>query len=359
MQSYVVSDNYSNIIRTFAHMKIIVAIDSFKGCITSAEANQAVAEGIRKHWPKAEVVQIPVSDGGEGWIVPFIETLKWKEQVVLVHDPLMRTIHAHYAMEGNKAVIEIAQACGLTLLKKEERNPLIATTYGVGEIIIDAMQKGCHEFIIGLGGSATSDVGKGMLEALTPYLNILTQEHYSFTIASDVDNPLCGKNGAAYTFAPQKGATPEMVEQLDQQSQIFAKESATIHGYDCSQLPGAGAAGGLGYAFMQYLHANRCSGATLLMDMIGFDQILTNADLVITGEGHCDRQTLMGKLPFAIMQRAKLHHVPTILLAGIVSDKEALLQAGFQDVRCINPPHLSIEEAMRKENAMENLRRVF
>ena len=118
MQSYVVSDNYSNIIRTFAHMKIIVAIDSFKGCITSAEANQAVAEGIRKHWPDAEIIQIPVSDGGEGWIVPFIETLKWNEQVVLVHDPLMRPIHAHYATEGNKAVIEIAQACGLTLLKK-------------------------------------------------------------------------------------------------------------------------------------------------------------------------------------------------------------------------------------------------
>lgn len=346
-------------ILTFAHMKIIVAIDSFKGSMTSAEANQAAAEGIREHWREAEVVQIPVSDGGEGWIVPFIETLKWKEQVVLVHDPLMRPIHAHYAMKGNKAVIEIAQACGLTLLKKEELNPLNATSYGVGEIIIDAIQKGCHEFIIGLGGSATSDVGKGMLNALTPYLNILTQENYSFTIASDVDNPLYGKHGAAYTFAPQKGATPELVEQLDQQAQIFAKESAAIHGYDCSHIPGAGAAGGLGYAFMQHLHAKRCSGATLLMDMIGFDQILTNADLVITGEGHCDRQTLMGKLPFAIMQRAKQYHVPTILLAGIVSDKEALLEAGFHDVRCINPPHLSIEDIMRKENAMENLRRVF
>lgn len=340
-------------------MNIIVAIDSFKGCMTSTEANQAVTEGIHEHWREAEVVQIPVSDGGEGWIVPFIDTLKWKEQVVLVHDPLMRLIHSHYAMKGNKAVIEIAQACGLTLLKKEELNPLITTSYGVGEIIIDAIQRGCHEFIIGLGGSATSDVGKGMLEALTPYLNILTQDDYSFTIASDVDNPLCGKHGAAYTFAPQKGATPEMVEQLDQQALIFAEESATIHGYDCSQLPGAGAAGGLGYAFMQYLHANRCSGATLLMDIIGFDQILTNADLVITGEGHCDRQTLMGKLPFAIMQRAKQHYVPTLLLAGMVSDKEALLQAGFHDVRCINPPHLSLEEAMRKENAMENLRRVF
>jgi glycerate kinase len=186
-------------------------------------------------------------------------------------------------------------------------------------------------------------------------MNLFQHEEFSFTIATDVDNPLCGKQGAAYTFAPQKGARSEMVEILDQHARIFAKESANKHGYDYSQQPGAGAAGGLGYAFMQYLHANRLSGATLLMDMIEFDQLLTHADLVFTGEGKSDKQTLMGKLPFAIMQRAKLSNVPTILLAGQVFDKDSLLQAGFYDVLCINPSHLSIDEAMNKENALKNI----
>ena len=339
-------------------MKIIIAIDSLKGCLTSKEANRAVAEGMSRRFPQADIIEIPVSDGGEGWVTPFIETLGWKEETVTVHDPLMRLVQAHYAVQGERAVIEIAQACGLTLLKREELNPLIATSYGVGEIIADALKKGCRDFIIGLGGSATSDVGKGMLKALRPYLNIVIQKNYSFTIATDVNNPLFGKNGAAYTFAPQKGATTEMVAILDEQAKSFAQESALAHGYDCSLLSGAGAAGGLGYAFMQYLHAKRCAGTTLLMDMIDFDHLLSQADFVITGEGHCDRQTLMGKLPFAIMQRANLQHIPTILLAGIVSDKDLLLQAGFHDVRCINPPNISIEEAMKKENAMKNLNNI-
>ena len=245
----------------------------------------------------------------------------------------------------------------MTLLSQAELYPLIATTYGVGEILVDAMKNGCKRFIVGLGGTATSDAGKGMLEALAPYMNLFQHEDFSFTIATDVDNPLYGKQGAAYTFAPQKGATPEMVEILDQQARIFAEESANKYGYDCSLQPGAGAAGGLGYAFMQYLHANRYSGATLLMDMIGFDHLLTHADLVFTGEGKSDKQTLMGKLPFAIMQRAKQSNVPTILLAGQVFDKDSLLQAGFQEVLCINPSHLSIDEAMNKENALKNIQR--
>ena len=336
-------------------MKCIIAIDSFKGCLTSSEANQSVAEGIHSLFPQANVIQIPVSDGGEGWIVPFMEILGWKEQEVVVNNPLMRPTLAHYAINDDMAVIEIAQACGLTLLSKEELNPLTTTSFGVGEIIVDALKKGCKRFIVGLGGSATSDAGKGMLEALAPYMNLFQNEEYSFTIATDVDNPLYGKQGAAYTFAPQKGATSDMVEILDQRARIFAEESARKHGYDCSHQPGAGAAGGLGYAFMQYLHAKRQSGATLLMDMIGFDHLLTHADLVFTGEGKADKQTLMGKLPFAIMQRAKSLHVPTILLAGQVFDKDSLLQTGFHDVLCINPPQLSIEEAMNKGNALHNI----
>ena len=337
-------------------MKVIIAIDSFKGCLTSKEANQTVAEGIMDRWHDAEIIQIPMSDGGEGWLVPFIETLGWKECEVTVHDPLMRPVQAQYAMKDDYAVIEIAQACGLTLLNQEERNPLLASSMGVGEIIIDAMGQGCRHFIVGLGGSATSDAGRGMLKALMPHINMLADKDYDFTIATDVENPLYGENGAAYTFAPQKGATADMVTILDRQAEQFATDSARIHGYDCSQHPGAGAAGGLGYAFMQFLHAKRCSGATLLMDMIDFDHLLTGADLVITGEGHCDRQTLMGKLPFAVMQRAKLQQIPTIMLAGKVTDRQALLHAGFHDARCINPPNIPVEEAMRKEVAMENLK---
>lgn len=337
-------------------MKLIIAIDSFKGCLTSAEANQAAAEGIWTCSPETEIIQIPVSDGGEGWLVPFIKTLGWQERAVVVHDPLMRPVLAHYAFHGDTAAIEIAQACGLSLLKSKELNPDVATTYGVGELIVDAMRHGCLHFIVGLGGSATSDVGMGMLKMLSPYMETLNAENYSFAIATDVDNPLCGEKGAARVFAPQKGATPEMVERLEQRAYLFAKESTHIHGYDLSSQSGAGAAGGLGYAFLQYLHAKRRSGAELLMEMLHFDQFLEHADLVITGEGRADQQTLMGKLPFAIMQRAKKMGVPTLLLAGQVSDREALLHAGFHDVLCIHPTPISIIEAMKKENALKHIK---
>lgn len=340
-------------------MKIIVAIDSFKGCLTSAEANHAAAEGIRELWQAAETIEIPVSDGGEGWIAPFIDTLGWQKKGVAVHDPLMRPILAHYAFHGDTATIEIAQACGLSLLKPEELNPLSASTHGVGDIILDAMRQGCKQFIVGLGGSATNDLGKGMLETLSPYMDRINGNGYSFTIATDVDCPLCGEKGAARVFAPQKGATPEMVEQLEQQAYTFAKESAHTHGYDLSSQPGAGAAGGLGYAFMQYLHAQRRSGAELLMDLLQFDQLLEHANLIITGEGRADRQTLMGKLPFAIMQRAKQANVPTLLLAGQVSDRQALLHAGFHDVLCINPPYTPVGEAMEKENALYRIKQTI
>ena len=323
-------------------MKVVAAIDSFKGCLTSKEANQAAAEGIRRVVPDAEIVQVPVSDGGEGFMEAFHSAIGGELVEVTVRDPLMRPVIAKYLLKGTMAVIEIAQACGLTLLTKEERNPMMATSYGTGQLVADAVRKGAEQIIVGLGGSATSDAGIGMLRALIDTFarhgewdDINELKDIRFTIASDVKNPLCGENGAAHVFAPQKGATPEMVRLLDERARKFAQVSAKHFGYDRSEMEGAGAAGGLGYAFLQYLNAECKPGIQLLLETIKFDEIVKNADLIITGEGSADRQTLMGKLPMGILQQS--NHVPVCLIAGKISDREQLLQAGFAHVECINP----------------------
>ena len=342
-------------------MKVIVAIDSFKGCLTSKEANGAAAEGIRSVFPEAEVVEVPVSDGGEGYMEAFHAAVGGQLEEVTVRDPLMRLITAKYLLHNEMAVIEIAKASGLTLLAKEERNPMVATSYGTGQLVADAIKKGAKRIIIGLGGSATSDAGVGMLRALIDTFarhgrwdDIEVLKDVSFTIASDVKNPLCGENGAAHVFAPQKGATPEMVLALDERARKFAQLSAKHFGYDRSETAGAGAAGGLGYAFLQYLDAKCMSGIQLLLDTIRFKEMVKDADLIITGEGSADRQTLMGKLPMGILEQAG--KVPVWLIAGKICDREELLKAGFVHVACINPPGITLEEAMRQEVAKENIR---
>lgn len=342
--------------------KYIVAIDSFKGCLSSIEANQAAADGILKKVPDANVVQIPVSDGGEGFMTAFYNTLGGEIVDISVRDPMMRSITASYLVNGDLAVIEIAQASGLTLLTKEERNPMRATSYGTGQLVVDAVRRGSKHIIVGLGGSATSDCGIGMLHAI---INAFANNHswddvkelqdVRFTIATDVQNPLCGKNGAAHVFAPQKGASPEMVLSLDARARRFADISAKHFGYDYQERPGAGAAGGLGYAFLQYMHADCRPGIDLLLEAINFVHQLDNAELVVTGEGSADRQTLMGKLPFGILQRAKQYHIPVALIAGRIKDRASLVDAGFSHVECINPPEMNIEEAMRPEIAKKHI----
>jgi glycerate kinase len=370
--------------------KIIVAIDSFKGCLTSAEANQAASEGVFAKMPEAEVVQIPVSDGGEGWLEAFQAAMGGSIVEVNVKDPLMRTIVAQYLVQGDTAVIEIAKASGLTLLSPEERNPMVATSYGTGQLVVDAVRKGCKRIIVGLGGSATSDCGIGMLRAIIDSFSkggnwddVRELGDVRFTIATDVTNPLCGENGAAHVFAPQKfaikreqseldsiaereqtrpqvkGAIHEQVLALDARAKRFAEASAKHLGRDCQNMPGAGAAGGLGYAFLQYMNAECRSGIDLLLDAIHFDDLLQDANLVITGEGSADRQTLMGKLPFGILQRAQRHDVPVMLIAGRIADEQQLLAAGFSRVTCINPPGLPLEIAMQPATAKENIRRVM
>ena len=257
-------------------MKIVIAIDSFKGCLSSVEANRAATEGILSVCPDAEIVQVPVSDGGEGFLEAFHAALGGELQEIVVSDPLMRPVTASYLLRGDEAVIEISQASGLTLLAPEERNPMVATSYGTGQLVVDAVRRGAKHIIVGLGGSATSDAGMGMLKALvdawakqgtfddirelrdvrftiaSDFDDIRELRVVRFTIASDVKNPLCGVNGAAHVFAPQKGATPAMVQHLDERARKFAELSARHFGYDCSAKEGAGAAGGLGYAFLQY-----------------------------------------------------------------------------------------------------------
>ena len=329
---------------------IIVAIDSFKGCLTSMEANQAAAEGIRRVLPDAEIVQVPVSDGGEGFLEAFHAAIGGELVEVTVKDPLMRPIKAKYLLKGETAVIEMAQASGLTLLTNEERNPMVATSYGTGQLVADAVRKGAKHVIVGLGGSATSDAGIGMLQALKENL---PPKDVRFTIASDVKNPLYGENGAAQVFAPQKGATADEVLQLDERARKFAEDSARHFGYDRSQEEGAGAAGGLGYAFLQYLDADCKPGIQLLLETIHFDEMVKGANLIITGEGAADRQTLMGKLPMGILQQSA--GVPVCLIAGRIKNQEELLKAGFAQVACINPDGITLEEAMRKEVAKRNI----
>lgn len=341
-------------------MKIVLAIDSFKGCLTSVEANQAAAEGIRAVCPDAEVVQVAVSDGGEGFLEAFHAAIGGEMVTIGVRDPLMRRISARYLLKGDTAVIETAQACGLTLLSADERNPLLATSYGVGQLVADAVRRGARHIIVGLGGSATSDAGIGMIRALIDAFaphgtwdDVQALRPVRFTIASDVQNPLCGANGAAHVFAPQKGATPEMVSRLDARAHRFAEVSARHFGYDRSQQPGAGAAGGLGYAFLQYLDADCQPGIRLLLDALHFRELISDATLIVTGEGSADRQTLMGKLPMGILQQS--HGIPVALIAGRISDRDRLLRAGFAKVKCINPAGLPQEVAMQSSIACRNI----
>ena len=236
----------------------------------------------------------------------------------------------------------------------------MATSYGVGQMIADAVDKGARHIIVGLGGSATSDSGTGMLRALIDtfapngqWNDIKALNDVRFPIASDVKNPLCGEKGAAHVFAPQKGATPEMVLQLDERARKFAEVSAKHFGFDRSGQEGAGAAGGLGYAFLQYLNAECRSGITLLLETIHFENAARDASLIITGEGSADRQTLMGKLPMGILSHS--NGVPTCLIAGRIKDRKELMEAGFAHVECINPPGLALEEAIREEVARQNI----
>ena len=348
----------------FTCMNILLAFDSFKGCMSSDEANAVASSVLQPYFPNDDIIALPLSDGGEGWLTAYQQAVGGQLIPVATHDPMMRRVTAHYLRLGDTAVIEVAQASGLSLLQPEERNPMRATSYGTGEILAKAMLDGCRKFVIGLGGSATSDAGIGMIRALIDVLapsgrfdDIDMIRQCSFTLGSDVTNPLCGEQGAAYVFAPQKGADAAMVRVLDERACRFAEISARHFGYDRSHEAGAGAAGGLGYAFMEYMNATCESGARLLLRAARWSRLLPATRFVLTGEGASDAQTLMGKLPQIVLSEARGSQppVPVYLFAGRVADREQLLAAGFADVRAITPTEQSLDEAMRKDVARGNL----
>lgn len=348
-------------------MKILLAIDSFKNCMSSVEAESAVAGAFAEALPDARVEAVPVSDGGEGMARAFIAALGGRLVTLTVHDAFMRRREAVYGITSDGcAIVEVAEACGLAHVAPEERNPVRATTYGVGEIVAHAVRNGCRDFIIGLGGTATSDCGMGMLRALVDLLgdggNIDSViagplRGCRFTLACDVRNPLTGPDGAAAVFAPQKGASPDMVRQLEDCAVRFARLSARHFGHDCSQQPGAGAAGGLGYAFMQYFGARQKPGADLLLDILHFDRLVAEADIVVTGEGCADRQTLMGKLPERVMAWTRANGNAAVwLVAGRAADVDKLAEAGFSAIGEVTPPTQPLGEALQPEVAKANLR---
>lgn len=366
--------------------KVILAIDSFKGCLSSKEAETAAAQGIRHVFPTCETICLPVADGGEGMQRVLTEALNGQEIRLSAHDPLMQMRQTAYGLsgDGTTAFIEMAAISGLPLVPLRQRNPSLTTTYGTGELIKDALNRGCRRFVIGLGGSATNDAGLGMLQALgfrfrdrygnelgkaQPMCGQLLSEiafiesstalpalrEARFTAACDVCNPFFGPEGAACVFAPQKGADPEMVAALDKGLQHLAQVIRQTTGRDIATLPGTGAAGGMGGTLSALLNAELKPGIDLLLDLTDFDKLIEGADLIITGEGKSDRQTMMGKVPSGILKRARRQGIPVILVSGSIEDADILNQAGFRAAFSITPAPMSLEEAMRPSTACQNI----
>ncbi len=362
-------------------MKVVIAVDSFKGSLSSVEAGCSVREGVLRAMGDAEIVVKPLADGGEGTTDTLIEGMNGERIDIEVTGPYREKVSCHYGYIRDKglAVMEMAQAAGITLYEKKD--PLSASTRGVGEMIRHAMDMGCRSIIIGIGGSATNDGGTGMLAALG--CNFMDKDGRScaegagalsdiasvdvsgidkriwdtdIRVACDVDNPLCGENGATYIYGPQKGVTEEMKEGLDQAMAHYADVSAAALGKDLRNEKGAGAAGGLGFALMEYMGASLMPGVDLIIEAIGLEDELKDADIAVTGEGRLDHQTAMGKAPVGVARLAKKHGAMTLAFAGSVTEgatacNDAGIDAFFPAVRGI----ISLEDAMKPENAGRNL----
>ena len=362
--------------------KIILALDSFKGSVSAITACEALQIGISAEMPDLDFCLLPLSDGGEG-LIESLEGFDGMLKVTLdVHDPLGRTIQATYLIQPatRTAIIEMATAAGLTLLTSDERNPEETSTYGVGELILDALKKDCCHILLGIGGCATNDGGMGLLEALGfrflnqsgealrgigKNLNRIASiddskvsaavKSCSFEVACDVNNPLYGKQGAAFVFAPQKGANPQMVGRLDDGLRHFASQIVRYNGITIASIPGAGAAGGLGGGLVGLLHAKLKPGIELLLNLLQFDSLLRDASLVITGAGKMDRQTLMGKVPLGVLVQSKKRNVPVIGVAGRVENRDELLEAGFEALFEVSPRTKELKQMMLETETISNL----
>ena len=364
-------------------MKVVIAIDSFKGSLTSTEAGQAVAIGIQQQFPQCQIKLLPIADGGEGMLAVMLNTVEGEVQYLTAHNPCMENIRTSYGIsaDGTTAFIEMANISGLPLIRKEQQNPMKTTTYGTGELIRDALEKGCTQFIIGIGGSATNDAGIGMLQALgfefldkkyqplgfggeilgkIDSINIRKVDpkvkSAHFIVACDVQNPFYGPNGAAAIYARQKGANDAMIEELDRGMQAFAQVIQRETGKDISMIPGSGAAGGMGGGMLAFLNAELRSGADLLLDLSHFESQIEGADLIITGEGRMDRQSLMGKITGKILEAGKRKEIPVIAFAGSIADIEILESAGFKGLFATKPDSMPLEEAMKPDIAIQNIK---
>ena len=362
--------------------KIILALDSFKGSLPSLQAADACEQGIRKVFPICEIVKLPIADGGEGTLDALVSATSGRYNTCRVHDPLMRPIQAKYGIsgDGKTAFVELAQASGLTLLLPNERNPMKTTTYGTGELIRSAIVQGHRNFLIGIGGSATNDAGTGLLQALGfrffdadgntlhgcgenlhKIAKIDTQtvipelQECRFRVACDVTNPFAGPMGAAFVYAPQKGATPAMICQLDNGLQHFASLVKQTCKFDLDAMQGAGAAGGVGGAMAAFLHADLESGIRLLADVLHIVGHAPNADLIITGEGKIDPQSFMGKTLQGITEIGRTANVPVIAIAGQTNCLDEPHKHGIAGIYATTPPDMPIGQALQSDVAMRNI----
>ena len=355
-------------------MKVVIAPDSYKGCLSALEVAKAMERGVLSVFPSAEVRKIPIADGGEGTVAALVTATNGQLRQTEVTDPLGNKIIAHWGVlgDGRTAVIEMAAASGLPLVPKEKRDPRVTTTYGTGELIKAALAEGLAKIIIGIGGSATNDGGTGMARALgVRFLDAAGQEvaagggslaeicqidatgldprlkNTEIVVACDVDNPLCGTRGASAVFGPQKGATPEMVQQLDAGLAKYASCARQATGRDVAEKAGAGAAGGLGAGLMFFTPAQLKPGVEIVLDAVGFSDIVRDADFVITGEGRTDFQTAFGKAPVGVAKVAKTHGVPVFCISGGLGDgADDVLAQGIDAVMSICDRPLSLEECM-------------
>ncbi|HVB21467.1 MAG TPA: glycerate kinase [Ktedonobacteraceae bacterium] len=361
-------------------MHIVIAPQSLKGSLTAAEAGAAIAEGVRAVYPEAECVIVPVADGGEGTVQALVDATGGQIVHQTVTGPLGEPVEAFFGLLGNgeTAAIEMAACAGLPLVPPKRRDPRITTTYGVGELILAALERGCHHFIIGIGGSATNDGGAGMAQALGASLQtsagveiarggaaLATLAHIDtsmldsrladcqFEVACDVNNPLCGPMGATEVYGPQKGATPEMIVLLDAALAHYAEIIKQNLGFSVKDIPGAGAAGGLGAGLIAFLHATLRPGAQIVLEAVHLEEQLAGADLVITAEGQLDAQTAYGKSVGAVAELAKRYHLPVLALAGGLGEQyRSVYSLGVDAVAVLPSGPMSLDDAMTHAAAL-------
>ncbi|WP_300385884.1 glycerate kinase [Clostridium sp.] len=355
-------------------MKVIIAPDSYKGSLTAMEVANCIEEGINRYSKNIEVVKVPVADGGEGTVQALVDATGGKIINLKVCDPLLREVDSFYGILGdeNTAIIEMAAASGINLLNKNELNPLITSTYGTGQIINDAIEKGCKNIIVGIGGSGTNDGGAGMLRALgirflneegrdipeggeaLKELHSIDKKNFNkkisecnIKVACDVDNPLCGLNGASHVFGPQKGANKEDIKLLDEALNQYAKIIRNEFNIDVLNIPGSGAAGGSGAAFLA-IGGNLESGIDIVINETSLQKVIESADVVFTGEGKIDFQTKFGKAPYGVAKEAKKYGLPVIAICGEIGEGyDELYNHGFTSIFSIVNRPMTLEDSIK------------